>query len=102
MQTILKIIMLLLVTMSFGTKCLADGAAEPTVKPTSRICFARPEIEKYKNQCEIDKANLKSTDEALQAALSDPVGLSFYQEKKFVGGLSVLTLILAVMVAGAK
>jgi len=84
---------------SFTTKCFADSPANPT---KSKICFQRPEIEAYKNQCEITEAKLKSTDEALQAALADPVGLSFYQEKKFVAGLSVLTLILAVMVAGEK
>ena len=63
------------------------------------VCIEREVIESYKNRCELNAAKLKETDLALQKALSDPTGLSFYQEKKFVGGLAVVTLLLATLLA---
>jgi hypothetical protein len=68
----------------------------------NNICFTRAEIEKYKSDCEATEGELFSTNLALQSALLKPNNLSFYQEKSFVAGLSILVLVLGVNVVGQK
>lgn len=82
----------------------ADSLPKSLSTPTkNEVCIERPIIESYKNRCELAQAKLKETDAALQDALSDPKGLSFYQEKPFVAGHAALTLILlGLLVSGAS
>lgn len=91
MKKLLRLVTLALLTMSFAPKSSAQALAP------SKICFSRPEIERYKNECESTKARLTAAEETLQDALSDPAGLAFYQETPFVFGLGAVAGLLAVL-----
>ena len=83
--------------MSLSPKSLA---AAPEKSP-SKICFARGEIEDYKSDCEIIKANNEAMAQELQLAFENQNPNEFYQEKGFVAGhVLVTTLLLFVLVSG--
>ncbi len=104
MKLLLKIITVFLVTTNCATKSFGDSNGLPEKsrnKLDPQICFSRPEIEEYKNDCDLTKLKLKDRDDALQASLYDPHAVEFFQTKPFVAGLGVVAFLLGFL-AGRK
>lgn len=85
MRKIFEIIMITLLTMSFGRTSLAEGGQ-------TNICFKRQEIESYKNDCDLCESKLRNTNDLLSFCLENP-NIAFYQKKEFVLILGALALV---------
>lgn len=103
MKKLLSIILICL-TMNYAPKSLADNPGPMEKAPSSKkkICFDRPEIERYKTECDANRLKLQESDQLLQEALAHPpVENSFYQEKPMIAGIVIGAFVLGFIAAGA-
>lgn len=68
----------------------------------NNICFARAEIEEFKNVCDADLARANRTEKALEEALKQSTDLKFYQEDGFVIGHAILTGVLIILFGAGR
>lgn len=89
-----------LITLTLATTLYATKSfAIPQEKTTPKICFERGEIENYKSNCEMLKANNEAMQTELQLAFDNSRDLHFYQTPGYAVGHAMLTFLLLFMVA---